>query len=337
MTLVSARHAGSRATVAADRVVQLRERLERLHQGEPSTVEDVVVAKERARAQAKALLSANHRLVASHRAAAARRQERVANRSFCEPSQDATSAHAPETTRLRAALVAMLAWAGTADPGEAERRHALSAAVVGQSARDEWRNWSQATCTAIVNSFPAVRGAAISIGDADGSELVAASDAWSARLQELELLVGEGPATTAQERRSTVVVEDFSTERVLWQGYASASSDYGVRSVAAAPLRVAGQVAGILTLYGHSARGNDGPRSRDVAALADLATATLLIDWHNAPVEGVADPDWFSFHIAAGMALHTAAAHPRCRRAAPAESARAGSPRLRGPGRIRSR
>ena len=302
MALVPTGHAGTRATLAADRLVQLRERMARLERGEPCTPEDVVVAKERARAQAEALRSAKDRLLASHRAAAARQGNRGSTRSAAEPCHDAGCGHAQETARLRAALVAMLAWAGGADPDEAERRHAMSAAVARQAARAEWRNWSHATCAAIVRAFPVLRGAAICIGGVDGSELVAASDPWSARLQELELLAGEGPATTAQARRVTVVVADFATERVRWQGYASASCDYGVRSVAAAPLRVEGLVAGVLTLYGHTARDNDGPSTRELTALADLATATLLVDWHNAPVEGVADPDWFSFHVAAGIA-----------------------------------
>lgn len=302
MTLVSTGHAGTRATVAAHRLVQLRERMERLERGEPCTPEDVVLAKERARAQAEALMSAKDRLLASHRAAAARQEQRGATRSSQEQGPETTCSHPQEPARLRAALVAMLAWSGGADPDEAERRHAMSATVARQAARAEWRNWSHATCRALVNTFPALRGAAISIGGVDGSELVAASDAWSARLQELELLVGEGPATTAQERQSIVVVEDFATERVRWQGYGSASSGYAVRGVTSVPLRVEGLVAGVLTLYGHGARRDDRPGPRDLAALADLATATLLIDWHNAPVEGVADPDWFSFHVAAGIA-----------------------------------
>lgn len=299
--------AAERVVEAATRLAAVRARLERLQRGEPCTAEDVAAARRLAVAQAASLELARERLLHTHRSSAARLREQLERRSSERPRRSSAVAPAvregpateAETARLRSAVVAILSAGGGLDADETTGRTAWSEKLVEQCRAADWRGWARTICAILASDFPQVRGAAVCVIGDEGAELVAASDPWTARLQELELLSGEGPSTTAQQTARTVTVDDFAAERERWQGYASATYEHDVHSIVALPLRVAGMHAGVLTVYGRTAA-PDGPVDQRVAsAFAGMAATALLFDRHGASDE-VMDGDWFRFYVATG-------------------------------------
>ena len=225
----------------------------------------------------------------------------AAGRPHEEPTCATAPRSSPEVVRLRRALVALMAWAGPADLDEVDRRQVWCRSIVEQCGAPGWRSWIEATCIAAPEALPGVRGAAITGMAHSGPELVAASDGWSRQAQELELILGEGPATTAYTDSRSVVIDDLQTERDAWQGFASASSGLGIRGVVALPLRMHADRVGSLTLY-HVGSITTSTRRHlaDAGAFADLAAAALLADIDRARHQAPASEDLFVVQIAAG-------------------------------------
>ncbi|MDA8435871.1 MAG: GAF and ANTAR domain-containing protein [Actinomycetales bacterium] len=132
-------------------------------------------------------------------------------------------------------------------------------------------------CCAAARDLPA-SGVAISLlGASAGSEMAAASDPVSARVEELQFTLGEGPCRDALTSRRPVLTSDLrGSGRTRWPVYASAAAELGVRAVFAVPLAVGDACLGALDVY----RTHTGPLSP--AALAEAvdfaayATAILL-------------------------------------------------------------
>lgn len=222
------------------------------------------------------------------------------------PTGTASPPHSPhgadeEIIRLRHGLASLLSWAGEADLDEAVRRQTWCRSIVEQCVEPEWRSWIHAVCLAGADALAGVRGVAITVGGTD-AEILAASDSWTARVQELELIVGEGPAATAYADERVVAVHDLTAERTRWQGYASASSDCEVRGICALPLHVREICVGSLTLYYHRPLAEHDPAGlADATAFADIAAAALLADIEQVRQGSPTDQGLFDVHVAAGV------------------------------------
>lgn len=86
---------------------------------------------------------------------------------------------------------------------------------------------------------------------AGGIELTVGSDPRAARLEELQLTMGEGPCMDAFETSRVALYPDIDaggSER--WPAYAAAARSHGVRSMFSFPLRIGGIRLGVLDLYG---------------------------------------------------------------------------------------
>lgn len=82
-------------------------------------------------------------------------------------------------------------------------------------------------------------------------ELTVGSDADAARLEELQLTMGEGPCMDAFETSRVALYPDIDaagSER--WPAYAAAARSRGVRSMFSFPLRIGGIRLGVLDLFG---------------------------------------------------------------------------------------
>jgi len=102
-------------------------------------------------------------------------------------------------------------------------------------------------------------------------ELVHATDSWSARLEDLQFVVGEGPCLDAYQSRQSVLEPDLggSAASIRWPGFAREAAAAGTGAVFAFPLQVGAVPFGVLELY------------RQVPGeLTDsqLATAILIVD-----------------------------------------------------------
>ncbi|KGN32953.1 transcription antitermination regulator [Knoellia sinensis KCTC 19936] len=110
---------------------------------------------------------------------------------------------------------------------------------------------------------------------------IAASNATSRALEELQFALGEGPCIDAYTSRRPVLVADLQAHgSARWPGYAPAAHDHGVRAVFAFPLQVGAARAGALDVY----RDEPGPLSaeslNDAFTFADVAM-DVLVDSQN--------------------------------------------------------
>jgi ANTAR domain len=103
-----------------------------------------------------------------------------------------------------------------------------------------------------------------------------ASDALSARLEELQFTMGEGPAAEDFAFGSPMLIPDLDAAAARWPGFAPAAVAAGARAMFALPLQAGAIRVGVLSLY----RAQPGPLTpaelADVLAFADVALHMVL-------------------------------------------------------------
>jgi len=159
------------------------------------------------------------------------------------------------------------------------------------------------TCLAAA-SLLSLSGAGISLmvdGDLQGSAGV--SEPGIARVQELQLELGEGPCTDAWDGDVVVLEPDLAEPEVVrWPTLAHAAGKAGVKSVFAFPMHVGAIRVGVLVLY----RERVGPLDSEELALglvlADVASQIVLA------VQAGAAPDQVH-ELLAGEPAHWAEVH----------------------------
>lgn len=94
-------------------------------------------------------------------------------------------------------------------------------------------------------------GVGVSLISDNGDLLTAAaSDTTSMAVEELQFTLGRGPCKAAYSAGRPVLVPDLNAGgEEMWQGYAAAASEYGVRSVFAFPLQYGTARIGALDVY----------------------------------------------------------------------------------------
>jgi hypothetical protein len=122
------------------------------------------------------------------------------------------------------------------------------------------------------------RSAAIALVGADHGQLaVAASDKAAQAAQELEFVLGEGPARDATVRRC-VVSASGPQVRERWPGYGAAVGELGIDEVVAVPLGLGAKCVGSLTVF------DPRPGFADVfTEVAEALTRTVILGPHPDP------------------------------------------------------
>ncbi|GAA1024829.1 MULTISPECIES: GAF and ANTAR domain-containing protein [Amycolatopsis] len=168
-------------------------------------------------------------------------------------------------------------------------------------------SWAQGVCLACVETMDQVDAAILALRAGPRSEeVLGASDAWAARLAELEYTAGEGPGAEAFDTGSPVLVPDLTADQVRWPGFAQTALAAGLGATFAFPLQFGGIRLGTLELARRRPGGLTSAETRDAALAADLATAALLRQSREAELAGVefAPRTVLSYqdvHIATGM------------------------------------
>ena len=133
--------------------------------------------------------------------------------------------------------------------------------------------------------------------------LVHATDRTSARLEDLQLTVGEGPCVDAYATGGPILVPDVAEAIARWPAFGSAALELGAAAVFSFPLQVGVVRIGSLDLYRDTPNGLSRPALADALILADLATHTVIeeLDGHN-----IDDVTWLAdshveIHQAVGM------------------------------------
>ena len=136
--------------------------------------------------------------------------------------------------------------------------------------------WLQRVCRAAARDLPAM-GVGISILT-EGSEPlpVAASDATSVLVEELQFVMGEGPCIDAYASRSPVLVPDLSAAAATWAAYAPAALDHGVRAVFAFPLQIGAARLGALDVSRDHTGGLTPDALSSALTFAEVTMAGLL-------------------------------------------------------------
>ncbi|WP_203896674.1 GAF and ANTAR domain-containing protein [Actinoplanes xinjiangensis] len=139
-------------------------------------------------------------------------------------------------------------------------------------------------CRACVAHFPDVQGAGVAVMTGTAQQVRYASDAVSERVEQLQLLLGEGPCRDAFDMGTPVLADDLQAAawRERWPAFAGAALQAGARAVFALPLRAGTLGVGVLDLYRDSPgvlAGQDLADALDfAAAVTDLLLAEALPD-----------------------------------------------------------
>lgn len=165
----------------------------------------------------------------------------------------------------------------------------------------------QRLCRAARRDLPA-SGVGVSVVSERGSLLTAAaSSSDSARIEELQFALGEGPCLTAIASRRPVLVPDLIVEGAsTWPGYAPAAHRHGVRAVFAFPLRVGAARLGALDVYRDRPGALSPWTSARALGFADLAVETMLeAQEYGEMVTGLVDVSETRFEVyqAQGMVM----------------------------------
>jgi hypothetical protein len=146
-------------------------------------------------------------------------------------------------------------------------------------------------CSVLARVLPASGvGLSLMTDDNDGGT-VAASDARSRTLEELQFTLGEGPCIDAYASRRPVLEPDLGTHGIRrWPGYAPAAREHGVHAVFAFPLQVGAARAGALDVYRTESGSLSAEALTQAVTFADVAMG-LLVDGQAQAGDGRASAD----------------------------------------------
>jgi hypothetical protein len=132
-------------------------------------------------------------------------------------------------------------------------------------------------CEAFLSVLP-VTGAAVStIGEVLGSETVAASDAQSARIDELQFDLGEGPCWDAMRSAQPVLAPSIrTTGATRWPAFTHSVIQDGVSSVFAFPLTVGPVRFGAIDMYSAAPVRLSETQTRQAVAMAEIVSRHVL-------------------------------------------------------------
>ncbi len=135
----------------------------------------------------------------------------------------------------------------------------------------------QRLCAAAVQALSG-SGVSLQVMIEDGVRgLTAASDPATARVEDLQFVLGEGPCIEAFTARRPVLIPDLGDgANSRWPGYTPAAYHAGVRAVFAFPLQIGAARLGVLDVF----RARPGPLTANELAqalgFAEVAVTTLL-------------------------------------------------------------
>jgi GAF domain-containing protein len=157
-----------------------------------------------------------------------------------------------------------------------------------------------------------VSGAAVStLGDPLGSETVCATDANMARLDEIQIDLGEGPCWEALLTRRPVIEPDVqNSSNTSWPLARAALHETGLGAVFAFPLVVAGINVGAIDLYSHAPAVMSEQQVHDATMLSVILARQVLRRSLLASEDAVEDAGWINsdfsrreVHQATGMVV----------------------------------
>lgn len=131
-------------------------------------------------------------------------------------------------------------------------------------------------CAPFVTAFPIARAAISTLGDPFGIETLYASDPEAARLDELQIDLGEGPCWEALATQRPVIESDLLALPQAWPVLAEAAAGSSLRAVHAFPLSVGSLRIGAIDLYSDRIGAFTEEEIGEASSLADIAASHVL-------------------------------------------------------------
>jgi hypothetical protein len=163
----------------------------------------------------------------------------------------------------------------------------VRARFLGALAVDPRSATSHRLCATCIEVLPVDRAAiSLRVGKA-GLEALSASDDFAARIEGIQVIVGEGPGPDAIKRGGPVVISDLATlELRRWPAFGAALNGFAVGAMFAFPLQVGAIQLGVLDLFRDSLRPLSNGETAEMLHVADLVTTVLLSQWSDGQVSG---------------------------------------------------
>jgi ANTAR domain-containing protein len=130
-------------------------------------------------------------------------------------------------------------------------------------------------------------GVTLMTGEATGP--VCASDRISARVEELQYVLGEGPCVDSHRLGAPVFEPDLARGSSRWPTFGEQALEAGVGAVFAFPLRIGAVRIGAMTLYGLETGPLGDERLSDALTMADVVTQKILMVQSGATAGSLAD------------------------------------------------
>lgn len=182
---------------------------------------------------------------------------------------------------------------------------------VGQLVRSLGQNGGgepliQRLCQRCVTSL-GVEGVGMYVSAGAGRQsTVAATDAVSAKLEEMQMLFGEGPCVDALAGGVPVLVADLGRASLAerWPAFTPTALEAGVRAAFAFPLQIGAIRIGAMDLYRDRTGSLENTDLMEAGIFADAAVRVIL-DLQSQHVDG-AFPDELAPHWSSSAAVHQA-------------------------------
>ncbi|MEO5919772.1 MAG: GAF and ANTAR domain-containing protein [Pseudolysinimonas sp.] len=124
--------------------------------------------------------------------------------------------------------------------------------------------------------MPGTRAALSTLGATFGNETLCASDDDAARLDELQIDLGEGPSWQSVREQRPVFAHDIRRSPSPWPIFAGAAADLPTRAVLALPLTTGTVELGALGLYSDTPETLSRYDLASIGALVDIAATQVL-------------------------------------------------------------
>jgi hypothetical protein len=164
----------------------------------------------------------------------------------------------------------------------------------------------EAMCDACVRHLPGIGGVGVAVMTRLPAQGIRyASNRVSERVEELQVVLGEGPCVDAFSAGRPVLASDLDQAAWVrrWPAFVPEALAAGARAVFALPLQVGSARVGVMDLYRDAPGWLPGGELADALVFADATTQALLIEAHARDVQGV--PLYESYpavvHQATGM------------------------------------
>jgi hypothetical protein len=167
-----------------------------------------------------------------------------------------------------------------------QRRERMWRSIAHHVVTNDQQGWARAVCAVCVAAVAAVEAAALTLySRSQAQEMLAATDEWSAGLEETQYTLGEGPGVQAFVDGSPILIDDLTLEQKRWPVFAEAALRFDAIAMFSFPLQVGAIRIGTLNMYRYRPGRLSAEDVANAALLADLATIAMLnrdhaaLDW----------------------------------------------------------